>query len=417
MVSHRARIWRAIGPGLLFSGAAVGVSHLVQSTRAGAMFGLALFGVIIVINILKYPAFRFGVDYAHATRRSLLHGYRELGPWALILFIIAIAPIAPIVLAATSATTAGIVTALAGPSLPIPTLAALVLAIATSILILGGYSWLDRINRVLLAFLIVSTLAATAMVLPRVEWGSLTDIGWVGDPMTLLFIVALAGFMPNPVDASVPVSIWTVEAEKGAQDDDRSTLFEMRAGFAWSFALSAILALCFCIMGAGVMFGDAIEPAPDAAGFAAQIISLYSATLGPQAALVASIAALSVMASTVIAATDAYARTFAEAYADRRPGNDAKRFRGAYVAAILGEVALAIAALYVLLSDFGVFIDFVTSASFLIAPVIALLNHLVVTRCAMPDGARPRTLIRLVNIAAIAITALLALTYLVLRLG
>lgn len=417
MISHRQRIWRAIGPGLLFSGAAVGVSHLVQSTRAGAMFGLALFGVIIVINILKYPAFRFGVDYAHATRRSLLHGYRELGPWALILFIIAIAPIAPIVLAATSATTAGIVTALAGPSLPIPTLAALVLAIATAILILGGYSWLDRINRVLLAFLIVSTLAATAMVLPRVEWGSLTDTGWVGDPVTLLFIVALAGFMPNPVDASVPVSIWTVEAEKGARDDDRSTLLEMRTGFAWSFALSAILALCFCIMGAGVMFGDAIEPAPDAAGFAAQIISLYSATLGPQAALVASIAALSVMASTVIAATDAYARTFAEAYADRRPDNDSERFRRAYMAAVLAEVALAIGALHLLLSDFGVFIDFVTSASFLIAPVIALLNHLVVTRCAMPDGARPRALIRSVNISAIVITTLLALTYLVLRLG
>ncbi|MGP1353832.1 MAG: NRAMP family divalent metal transporter [Parasphingopyxis sp.] len=417
MVSHRQRIWRAIGPGLLFSGAAVGVSHLVQSTRAGAMFGLALFGVIIVINILKYPAFRFGVDYAHATRRSLLHGYRELGPWALILFIIAIAPIAPVVLAATSATTAGIVTALAGPSVPIPTLAALVLAIATAILILGGYSWLDRINRVLLAFLIVSTLAATVMVLPRVEWGSLTDTGWVGDPVTLLFIVALAGFMPNPVDASVPVSIWTVEAEKGAQDDDRSTLFEMRTGFAWSFALSAILALCFCIMGAGVMFGDAIEPAPDAAGFAAQIISLYSATLGPQAALVASIAALSVMASTVIAATDAYARSFAEAYADRKPGDDTSRFRTAYIAAILTEVGLAVAALYLLLSDFSIFIDFVTSASFLIAPIIALLNHLVVTRCAMPDGARPGSPIRLLNIAAIAITTLLALAYLVLRLG
>lgn len=417
MVSHRQRIWRAIGPGLLFSGAAVGVSHLVQSTRAGAMFGLALVGVILVINILKYPAFRFGVDYAHSTRRPLLHGYRELGSWALILFLIAIAPIAPIVLAATSATTAGIVAALAGPSLPIPTLAALVLAAAAAILIIGGYTWLDRINRVLLAVLILSTMAATAMALPRVEWGTLTDIGWAADPLALLFIVALAGFMPNPVDASVPVSIWTVEAEKGAADADRSTFSEMRAGFAWSFALSAVLALCFCIMGAGVMHSDAIQPASNAAEFAAQIISLYSATLGPQAAFVAAIAALSVMASTVIAATDAYARSFAEAYADRQHGGDTSRFRIAYLTAILAEVGLAIGALYVLLSDFGIFIDFVTSASFLIAPVIALLNHLVVTRCAMADEARPGPGIRLLNIIAIAITTLLALAYLALRLG
>ena len=31
-----------LGPGLLFAGAAIGVSHLVQSTRAGADFGLSL---------------------------------------------------------------------------------------------------------------------------------------------------------------------------------------------------------------------------------------------------------------------------------------------------------------------------------------------------------------------------------------
>ena len=32
-------MFKSLGPGLLFAGAAVGVSHLVQSTRAGADFG------------------------------------------------------------------------------------------------------------------------------------------------------------------------------------------------------------------------------------------------------------------------------------------------------------------------------------------------------------------------------------------
>jgi hypothetical protein len=85
MATQAHRLWRAIGPGLLFSGAAVGVSHLVQFTRAGAMFGLALVGVIVLINVLKYPAFRFGIDYGHATRRSLMAGYRDLGLWAAVL--------------------------------------------------------------------------------------------------------------------------------------------------------------------------------------------------------------------------------------------------------------------------------------------------------------------------------------------
>jgi Mn2+/Fe2+ NRAMP family transporter len=64
--------WKAIGPGLLFAGAAVGVSHLVQSTRAGAGYGLALVVIVIAANVLKYPAFAFGPRYAAATGCSLL---------------------------------------------------------------------------------------------------------------------------------------------------------------------------------------------------------------------------------------------------------------------------------------------------------------------------------------------------------
>ncbi|HSM53993.1 MAG TPA: hypothetical protein VK839_07430, partial [Erythrobacter sp.] len=63
---------RLAGPGLIFTGAAIGTSHLVQSTRAGAMFGAALIGVIVLANFLKYPAYRFGIDFAHARGRSLL---------------------------------------------------------------------------------------------------------------------------------------------------------------------------------------------------------------------------------------------------------------------------------------------------------------------------------------------------------
>ena len=43
--------FKKLGPGLLFAGAAIGVSHLVQSTRAGADFGLGLLWVLLLINI------------------------------------------------------------------------------------------------------------------------------------------------------------------------------------------------------------------------------------------------------------------------------------------------------------------------------------------------------------------------------
>ena len=49
---------RQLGPGLLFAGAAIGVSHLVQSTRAGADYGFGLIWALVLIHIIKYPFFQ-----------------------------------------------------------------------------------------------------------------------------------------------------------------------------------------------------------------------------------------------------------------------------------------------------------------------------------------------------------------------
>lgn len=48
-------ILSTLGPGILFAGAAIGGSHLVQSTRAGANYGFNLAGLVVLILILKYP--------------------------------------------------------------------------------------------------------------------------------------------------------------------------------------------------------------------------------------------------------------------------------------------------------------------------------------------------------------------------
>ena len=70
---------KKLGPGLLFAGAAIGVSHLVQSTRAGADYGWGLLWVLLLVNLFKYPFFQYGPRYALATGESLLDGYYKLG--------------------------------------------------------------------------------------------------------------------------------------------------------------------------------------------------------------------------------------------------------------------------------------------------------------------------------------------------
>lgn len=403
-------MWRVIGPALLFSGAAIGTSHLVQSTRAGALYGLALLIVIVLICILKYPAFRFGVDYGHATRRSLLVGYRELGVWAPLLFATISLAVFPIIYAALASATAGIVVAVFGLTWPVPALGLIILVMATALLLAGGYNWLDIVNRVLVAFLVVSTLIVTALVLPRVDWGTLGATGWVSDPKAILFIVALAGFMPNPLDVSVTLSMWTAEAER-AEGGSKVSLREARLTFLSGYLLTAFLALCFCIIGAGVMHARQIAPETSAPGFAQQIVALYSETLGQGAALLAAIAALSVMATTVLAAIDIGGRNAASTWQQIARDDSEAVFQRVYRITIPAMIVATAAVLYLFTSTFTALLDLATSAAFVAAPVIATLNHLVVTRCSMPEDSRPGRAMRALNIAAIIVMTSLAAAY------
>ena len=78
-MANRSNLWKALGPGILVACAAIGGSHLVWSTRAGAEFGWSLLWLVLLANLLKFPFFFFGQRYAAATGESLLAGYKRLG--------------------------------------------------------------------------------------------------------------------------------------------------------------------------------------------------------------------------------------------------------------------------------------------------------------------------------------------------
>ena len=63
---------KALGPGLLFASMAIGTSHLVLSTKAGAQYGWVMVIPIILANLLKYPFFEFGIRYTTVTEKSLI---------------------------------------------------------------------------------------------------------------------------------------------------------------------------------------------------------------------------------------------------------------------------------------------------------------------------------------------------------
>ena len=148
--------FKKLGPGFLFAGAAIGVSHLVQSTRAGSDFGFGLIWALLLINAIKYPFFEFGPRYAAATGESLLVGYKKMGRGVLIAYYIITFATMFTIQTAVTIVTAGIAFYLFGVgSLVIWT--AVITGICFSILIVGRYRILDSLMKIIVIGLTLST--------------------------------------------------------------------------------------------------------------------------------------------------------------------------------------------------------------------------------------------------------------------
>ena len=72
-------IINSFGPGIMMATASVGGSHLVASTKSGAIYGWQLAAIILLVNLFKYPFFRAAVQYTMGTGKSLIQGYSEMG--------------------------------------------------------------------------------------------------------------------------------------------------------------------------------------------------------------------------------------------------------------------------------------------------------------------------------------------------
>ncbi|MDJ0926738.1 MAG: hypothetical protein QNJ73_03720 [Gammaproteobacteria bacterium] len=411
----------AFGPGLLFAGTAIGLSHLVQSTRAGATYGVAIGMVILLIHVLKYPLFRFGAYYTAASGESLVEGYRRQGVFAVWLLLGAMLAYVFFAVGAIGMLTAGLIQTAIGLDIDVRISGAVILVAGAIFLIVGRFHWLDLVNKVLIAVLSISTITAAAMSLPRLGAPGWTFHAGDLDLKFLLFIAALGGFMPVSSDASVWQSVWTVAKAKdaGVEPDRRAVLADFNIGY-WG---AAFFAVCFLIMGAAIMRPAGIEPAAQAAPFAGQLIALYESALGGWAAPLIAASVISVMLSTTLTGLDALPRVFVAitrvlrgepvgmVTKVRLDGTPAYRF---YLLVLVGGAIILMA---FLASSFRRFLDFGTTVAFLVAPVIAILNHRAVFNGPMLAHARPGAAMKAWSIVGILTFTGFTVTYLWLLIG
>jgi Mn2+/Fe2+ NRAMP family transporter len=418
-IAGRSGLFDVVGPGLLFAAAAIGVSHLVQSTRAGAVYGMAMLGLIILANAAKYAAFRFGPHYAAATGRSLLEGYRRQGTGALVLYASVTLGTMFTVQAAVTVVTAGLVQSVFGLTVGPVAISAMLLFVCASLLAVGRYRWLDRITRVLVGALALCTLVATALVLPEIDWAGAqwTLAVEALDRETILFAAALVGWMPSAIDIAVWNSLWTLA--KGEERGRRQTLDEAMLDFHVGYLGTALFAVCFMLLGAGVLGGRDVEIAGTAGGFAAQVIGLYTETLGAWSEPVIGFSAIAVMFSTTLTVLDGFPRALATLFArfrePERPDHDDVEHGDYRVHYWVSMVVLAMGsllALYFLLTSLPRMVDIATTLSFLTAPLLALLNHRAVLGDEVPEEARPAGWLVTASLAGIAALSAFAVYYL-----
>ena len=273
----KSRFFTILGPGLLMAAAAIGVSHLVQATRAGALYGMDLLLFILLAFVLKYPTFRFGHEYAHATGQHLLTGFRKQGTWAVLLCAVVVLCVMFTGFAAVVLVTSGLAVISFGLELPLGAVAAGICIFSGVCLVVGQYRWLDRVTKVLLLSLFISTLAATGLSLPLLDWQQ-TDIFTpdVLNRSSVLFLAALIGFMPAPFETCIWQSLWVLEKDKQHKLSRREVKLDYHVGY-FSTLFTAV---CFLMLGAAVMHGSGQEFSSSPAEFSAQLISIYTALLG-----------------------------------------------------------------------------------------------------------------------------------------
>jgi Mn2+/Fe2+ NRAMP family transporter len=417
-IMKAASFLKSLGPGLLFAGAAVGVSHLVQSTRAGAGYGFELVWVVIIANALKYPFMEFGPRYANATGNSLVEGYRTIGRWALVLYVLLTVSTMFAIQAAVSIVTAGLFATVFGLHMPVTWITAIILLIAMIVLGVGRYEALDKIIKFVIITLAISTLVAVLYAFGagyfkqdslsgNFDWNSTVD---------LLFLIAFVGWMPAPIDVSVWHSLWSVA--KVRQLGHRPSMKQVLTDFNIGYIGAAVLALLFLSLGALVMFGSGQELSEQGIVFSQQLISMYTSSIGPWAYWLIAIAALTTMVSTTITCLDAYPRVMRSATQGLMPRlqRNPKSQTSLYWFWIVIVTAGTLLLMSLLKSSMAFMVDLATTISFVTAPALAILNYRVIMHTHVPAGARPRRWLRIYAVVGIVFLSAFSLFYILWRL-
>lgn len=372
---------RSLGPGIMMAAAAVGGSHLVASTKAGAIYGWQLAVLILLVNLLKYPFFRAGIQYTMGTGTSLIQGYANLGRGYLWVFTI-LSVISGIVnTAALLLFSASLLGYFLPFDLPIVALSGIVLATCLAILFAGHYRALDTLSKVIMAVLTIATVTAVCIAASN---GSVAPVDYQApSPWTIAsigFIVVTMGWMPAPIEISSLTSMWLKSQCKKQAVTPESALFDFNVGYIGT----AALAIVFLALGALVINGSGTELSASGVGFSHQLVGMYASTIGEWSRYLIAVIAFFCIFGSTITVIDGYSRAIAESQRllQKQQEDNPKHFQAWVV--VVATAAISIIAFFA--SALMPLLNFAMILAFVTTPIFALLNYVLVSRTILPES-------------------------------
>ena len=409
---------KTAGPGVLFACTAIGVSHLVQSTRAGADFGLLILGFVILVTLLKYPFFEYGSRYANSTQTSIIDGYAKLGKPALWLYFLLTVASMFFVTGAVGFVTAGFFENLFGVDFLGEWTIILLFGTCISILAIGKFNVLDSLIKIIALVLLVSTVSAFLLTLYH---GPIDPVAGfepkdLWNASGIFFLLALMGWMPTAVDLSSWNSLWTLERMKQTKYKPklRETLFEFRL----AYLITGTLAIMFVILGSFIFYGSGEDLPNDNSHFAHKIVTLYTHTIGDWSYIVIAASAFTVMFGTILAVFDGYSRSLQRTVTLIFNKNETKQhssFNLFYVVFLLVIGSGSLIIVFQFGDNLKELVDFATVLSFIIAPVIAIFNFRLVTGKFLDMNSQPSSYLKILSFAGIVFLILFAFLFIITR--
>ncbi|MCB0417321.1 MAG: divalent metal cation transporter [Bdellovibrionales bacterium] len=365
-----------IGVSVLFSGAAVGVSHVVQATRAGADFSLALLPTILLCLLLKYPAFLFGPLYTTVTGESVVRGYSRIGKWTLPLVAVSFLCVMFTVVSAVALLSAGIALATTSATINITALAIGLIVLSTILSLYFSYQRFQEAMKVVFFILVSLSVFSLAMALPQWRTASF-EIHWTTlRKEEVFFIAALIGWMPAGLDLPMMHSQWLLAKGRPSADAVED--------FNFGYLSTTVLAVLFLVIGAVFFYGTGTSLVASAGGFSRQLLDAYTNALGNSGRWVIGITLFLAIFSTLAVVVDGFPRVLSEVLSlYSRTGaathDHSLRYRQA---SSWTQFAGATVILLAFTGSLTALVDFATIVSFLICPIFAFLNHRITS---LPD--------------------------------